>query len=74
MYFIYPWRNLKHAAFLGFVASICVYGVLHSPPHSDLANLMWIMTALFAVPAVVLAWTALRWIWAGMRAVLRGPQ
>ncbi len=74
MYFIYPRHNLKFAAFLGFLASVCASSALHSPPHSDVANLMWIMTAVFAVPAVVLAWVALRWIWAGMRAVLRGPQ
>jgi hypothetical protein len=74
MYFIYPWRNLKHAAFLGFCGAACVYYYLHSTPNSDLAQMMWWLAIIFFAAAAGLSWTALRWIWAGMRAYLRGPQ
>jgi hypothetical protein len=35
---------------------------------------MWWLALVFAVPAIILTWTGLRWMWAWTRVYFRGLQ
>jgi hypothetical protein len=74
MVFFSPWRMLGFACFLAFGGSVFLYGSIQDP-HQD--HPLWIGVVFGVCLELLALWiaiTAVRYIVAGICAIMRGPK
>jgi hypothetical protein len=72
---ISPWQRLFQAGLIAIVGGILFYAARHSPPDSERAIWFALVTGVaLELLAAWIAFTALRWMWAGARIFFQGPK